>query len=92
MSIYIGTHKKTIIPKSDWLIPIGLAGYKDEVVVKADSDGDFSISKLNRNYCELTGLYWLYKNCNDDYVGYCHYRRFFVLNTINLLVKIILLF
>lgn len=77
MAIYIGTHKKTLLPKSDWLVPIGLAGYKDDSVTISDSDGDRTIFKLNKNYCELTGLYWLYMNCQDPYIGYCHYRRFF---------------
>lgn len=35
------------------------------------------ISDKNRNYCELTVAYWLWKNCFDtEYAGLCHYRRF----------------
>ena len=41
-----------------------------------DNVGD-NISSKNRNYCELTGVYWLWKNYNDiDNIGICHYRRF----------------
>lgn len=78
--MYVITHKKTKLP----LIP----GYKSLLVGAAlnqaedefdfrDNTGD-NISVKNRNYCELTGLYWIWKNTTDHIVGICHYRRFFV--------------
>ena len=48
-----------------------------------DDTGD-NISYKNRNYCELTGIYWAWKNYDKigdpDYIGFMHYRRHFIFN------------
>ena len=40
-----------------------------------------NISNKNRQYCELTAIYWAWKNYdkigNPKYFGICHYRRIF---------------
>lgn len=36
-----------------------------------------NISDQNDSYCELTGLYWLWRNCEDEIRGLCHYRRLY---------------
>lgn len=37
-----------------------------------------NIDFLNPWYCELTGLYYLWKHNTDDIIGLEHYRRYFV--------------
>lgn len=75
--IYIATHKKFNVPNEPGYIPIqvGTEG-KTKLGYLVDNTGD-NISVKNANYCELTGLYWIWKNTSDDYKGLVHYRRYF---------------
>ncbi len=75
--IYTFTHKKYEQPPDDLYQPlhVGRALHED-LGYPGDDTGD-NISHLNRYYSELTGIYWIWKNCRDaDYVGTSHYRRY----------------
>lgn len=75
--IIIATHKPYWMPEEKMYIPVhvGAAG-KANVGYVRDDTGE-NISEKNKNYCELTGLYWAWKNLKADYLGLVHYRRHF---------------
>jgi len=49
-----------------------------------------NISEKNSTFNELTLTYWAWKNSMQDYIGFGHYRRYFVYNRISLLRRIFL--
>lgn len=61
-------------------VQVGRAISQVELGIEGDDTGE-NISVKNRSYCELTGLYWAWKNLKGvDYIGLCHYRRYFNFN------------
>lgn len=75
--IIIATHKKYVLPKSNLYFPLHVGAYgKENLGYERDDTGD-NISSLNPNFCELTGLYWAWKNLSYDKIGLVHYRRYF---------------
>lgn len=80
-SIYVVTHKKVELPNKEGYIPI-IVGNHDVKIEKAvyDNIGD-NIAEKNPNFCELTALYWIWKNdLESKFVGISHYRRFLLKN------------
>lgn len=82
VKIIIATHKKYQMPTDSIYIPlhVGAEGKSSLGYIK-DNEGD-NISSKNPYFCELTGLYWAWKNLKADYIGLVHYRRHFSLNKI----------
>lgn len=78
MSTYIITHKQIKDPKLQGYKIIQVGARNKEHLYELTDDTKDNISYKNCSFCELTGLYWLWKNVNDDYIGIVHYRRFFV--------------
>ncbi|MDY4279998.1 MAG: DUF4422 domain-containing protein [[Pasteurella] mairii] len=79
IKIIIATHKETILPKNNKVyIPLHVGSMGKERIdgYYRDDIGD-NISYKNPYYCELTGLYWAWKNLDCDYLGLVHYRRYF---------------
>ena len=80
--ILVAFQKKAFFPKEGIYLPIlvgaslkkSTEGFGRKYV--EDNVGD-EISVKNESYCELTAMYWAWKNLQDfDIVGLCHYRRY----------------
>lgn len=77
IKIIVAAHKKYQMPVEDIYIPIQVGAEKKESLgYQPDNEGK-NISSKNPYFCELTGLYWAWKNLNADYIGLSHYRRHF---------------
>ena len=98
VKILVGYHRPAVLLKDEVLTPIHLGralateASKDGSMSKEDyqwmldnmigDDTGENISEENRKYCELTALYWAWKNYdklgNPDYIGFMQYRRHFI--------------
>ncbi len=79
VKLFVVSHKKLLseLYKDRTIIYVGKNGEKfKEENDYVDSTLD-NISSLNYSYCELTAMYWIYKNVDCDIVGLEHYRRLY---------------
>lgn len=78
IKIIVAAHKPYRMPQDSMYLPIqvGKALSRQETGWQGDDTGD-NISCKNPNFCELTGLYWAWKNLKADAIGLVHYRRHF---------------
>lgn len=82
--IFVTTHKRVDVPDGSCFQPVQVGPalrspggrFLDSF---HDDDGADNISDRNPMYCEMTVQYWAWKNALEgaDYVGFCHYRRYF---------------
>jgi hypothetical protein len=79
LEILVCTHKKSDFAKDRLYYPIqlGVDEYDFDLNIGKDNSGD-NISFKHRFYSEFSGLYWAWKNTKKDYLGICHYRRYFL--------------
>lgn len=79
VKILVCCHKSDMAVSEPPYLPIhvGKAVSGLDLGIPGDDTGD-NISRKNRSWCELTGIYWAWKNLRDtEIVGLCHYRRYF---------------
>lgn len=77
-TIIVAAHKPYWMPADSLYLPVqvGAAGKESVPHFQRDDEGD-NISTENNHYCELTGLYWAWKNLDAPAIGLAHYRRHF---------------
>lgn len=80
LDIFICAHKmfnKQVLNESYKILSVGKNNelYGDNII---RDDVGITCYDLSNFYSELSGYYWIWKNYNiKDYIGFCHYRRFF---------------
>lgn len=90
LKILICCHKQSVLPDNidNVFLPIqvGASISDSNLGIQRDDqvNGELceNISNKNKSYCELTALYWAWKNIRKiyptvEYIGLNHYRRFF---------------
>ena len=77
ITIIVAAHKPYAMPADGMYLPlhVGAEG-KEPFGFTGDNTGEH-ISEKNPTFCELTGLYWAWKNLTSEYIGLAHYRRHF---------------
>ena len=80
VKVIVATHKAYWMPGDKLYVPVrvGAEGKAENFGFTPDNTRE-NISSKNANYCELTGLYWAWKNLECEYLGLAHYRRHFTL-------------
>jgi hypothetical protein len=89
IKILVCAHKAADFPPDKIFLPVqaGRALPPPRIIdvgIQGDDTGE-NISAKNPRFCELTVLYWAWKNLKNlyphvKYVGLCHYRRYFALD------------
>lgn len=77
--IAVIAHKPYPMPTDPIYVPVEVgAALRDKHFYEVRDDQGENISAKNPSYCELTGIYYAYKNIDPDIMGFVHYRRLFM--------------
>lgn len=74
--IAIAAHKPYWMPQDALYTPVQAGAQGRESLGWQRDDTGENISGKNKTYCELTVLYWLWKNTDAALYGLAHYRRY----------------
>jgi len=76
MKVVVAVHKRYDVLWNETYLPVHAGVARSEDIGYARDDQGVSISEKNDLYCELTALYWAWKNLPADALGLMHYRRY----------------
>ena len=77
-TILVASHKPYWMPGDSLYQPVQVgAALHDHIEGFAHDDEGDQISAKNPRYCELTALWWGWRNLSCDWLGLAHYRRHF---------------
>lgn len=76
IKILVVTHKKYKMPEDSIYLPVQVGSSGKSLGFQRDNEGE-NIAEKNARLCELTAMYWAWKNLKADYIGLTHYRRHF---------------
>lgn len=85
IKVLVACHKPIACPASNIYMPVQLGASTATHIIEGmqrDDEGD-NISERNFTFCELSAQYWGWKNLDADYIGLCHYRRYFCFDGID---------
>lgn len=80
LEMFVITHKKIEdkrIPKDRKFLLVGACNKEEKYGYLSDDAIEENISNKNPYFCELTGLYAMWKDASADYISLEHYRRLF---------------
>lgn len=83
IKILVSTHKPYVMPKDKSIylpIQVGYDEVSEHFGFQGDNTGD-NISYKHKYYSDISAVYWGWKNLDVEYMGACHYRRYFVSKT-----------
>lgn len=91
IKILVCFHKPGEMPSDSIYLPIQVGKSLTDLDLNIQTDNKVdgkdcdNISQWNNIFCELTADYWAWKNMDQalpevDYIGLCHYRRYFDFN------------
>lgn len=80
LKVIVASHKPYWIPNDACYLPVWVNAQRNGDDIPngwARDDQGENISSKNANFCELTALFWAWKNLDCDWLGLAHYRRYF---------------
>lgn len=83
-TIIVATHKKYRMPADRLYLPLQVGASGHPALSYPQDNAGRNISAKNANFCELTGLYWAWRNLPSRYIGLAHYRRHFTARRLSL--------